>query len=155
MASPLVSDVHYEPNLVDLVNANARRFSGLLLSFSALMCFIAIVLINNTIRISIYARRFIIKTMQLVGATPGFVRRPFLVRAARHGLVASVLAFGLLLETVYLVQGEFYELVNLRQYAILGLVGVFILLSGVIINVLTTYFAVNKYLQISVERLYY
>ncbi len=155
VASPLVSDVHYEPNLVDLVNANARRFSGLLLSFSALMCFIAIVLINNTIRISIYARRFIIKTMQLVGATPGFVRRPFLVRAARHGLVASVLAFGLLLETVYLVQGEFYELVNLRQYAILGLVGVFILLSGVIINVLTTYFAVNKYLQISVERLYY
>jgi len=66
-----------------------------------------------------------------------------------------VLAFGLLLETVYLVQGEFYELVNLRQYAILGLVGVFVLLSGVIINVLTTYFAVNKYLQISVERLYY
>lgn len=153
--APQVADVHYEANLVDLVNANVQRISAMILVFSVLMAFIALVLINNTIRISIYARRFTIKTMQLVGATPRFVRRPFLLRAVRHGIYSSLMAVSLLLWSVYLVEGEFYELVNLQQYTILGSVALLVLLVGVVINLLTTYFAVNKYLRLASDEIYY
>ncbi|PIE83845.1 MAG: cell division protein FtsX [Bacteroidia bacterium] len=153
--SPQVADIHYEPSMVSLVNANVQRISLLILGFSLLMSFIALVLINNTIRISIYAHRFIIRTMQLVGATSSFIQRPFLLRAARHGLLASLLAIGLIVETVWVLQQEFYNLVNVHQYAMLGLVGVFTLVIGVVINVLTTYFAVSKYLHLSTDSLYY
>ncbi len=153
--APQVADIHYEPSMVSLVNANVQRISLLILGFSLLMSFIALVLINNTIRISIYAHRFIIRTMQLVGATSAFIQRPFLLRAARHGLYSSLLAIGLILETVWVLQQEFYSLVNVHQYAILGLVGVFTVIIGVFINVVTTYFAVNKYLHLSTDSLYY
>lgn len=153
--APQVADIHYEASLIDLVNANVQRIGLLIVCFSILMAFIALVLINNMIRISVYARRFTIKTMQLVGATARFVRRPFLLRAVRHGVYSSLLAIGLLLWSVWLVQDEFYELVNLGQYAILGVVCAFILTVGITINVITTYFAVNKYLHLTTDRLYY
>ncbi len=153
--APQVADIHYEPSLVEMVNANVSRIGFLILAFSALMCFIALVLINNTIRISVYARRFIIRTMQLVGATSGFIRRPFLLRAARHGLYAAVLAILMILQTVWIVQGEFYELVNIHQYFVLGTVALIILSVGIAINMITTFFAVNKYLHSSTDSLYH
>lgn len=155
MAAPQVTQVHYEPDLVDLVNTNVHKLTGVILIFSLIMSFIALVLINNTIRISIYARRFIIKTMQLVGATPAFVQRPFLLRAIRHGFYAAILAILLLLLSVALVQEDFYALVNLHQYGVLTLVSIFVLLLGIAINLVTTYFAVGKYLRLSEGDLYY
>ena len=153
--APQVTEVHYEPDLVDLVNTNVHKLSGLILAFSLVMSFIALVLINNTIRISIYARRFIIKTMQLVGATAAFIQRPFLLRAVRHGFYSALLAVALLLLSIWLVQVDFYALVNLRQYGVLALVSIFVLLVGVAINLATTYFAVGKYLRLAEGDLYY
>ncbi len=153
--APQVSEVNYEPSLVDLVNTNVNKMSLLILVFSLVMSFIALVLINNTVRISIYARRFIIKTMQLVGATSYFIQRPFLYRAVRHGFYSALLAVGLLLFTIWLVQDDFEALVNLRQYGILFLVSIFVLLVGVAINTVTTYFAVGKYLRRAADDLYY
>lgn len=153
--APQVADIHYEASLVDLVNQNVQRIGAIILAFSLLMTFIALVLINNTIRISVYARRFTIKTMQLVGATSRFVRRPFLLRAVRHGIYSSMLAIALLLWSVWMVQNEFYELVNLQQYTTLGVVAGFIILVGITINLLTTYFAVNKYLYLAADDLHY
>ncbi len=155
LAAPQVANVHYEPNLVDLVNTNVHKVGGMILAFSLVMSFIALVLINNTIRITIYARRFVIKTMQLVGATHAFIQRPFLLRAVRHGFYSALLAFLLLLLSIALVQDDFRALVNLRQYRVLLLVGIFVLLVGVAINLMTTYFAVNKYLRTAESDLYY
>lgn len=151
---PHVVKVEYERDKVKQMNQNLQRMSLVLVAFSVVMSFIALVLINNTIRISIYARRFIIKTMQLVGATARFTRQPFLLRAFRHALYASALAMLLILQTILLVQRELYEFVNLHQYKLLLAIGVCILLVGVLINVGATYFAVNKYLRASVDRLY-
>ncbi len=155
LSAPQVTDVHYEPNLVDLVNTNVHKVGGMILAFCLVMSFIALVLINNTIRITIYARRFIIKTMQLVGATHAFIQRPFLWRAVRHGFYAALLAFLFLLLSIALVQEDFHALVNLQQYGVLALVGIFILLVGVAINLMTTYFAVGKYLRTAEGDLYY
>jgi len=155
LEAPQVSDVRWEANLVDAVNNNVRKISLLFLAFSAVMTFIAVVLINNTIRISVYARRFIIKTMQLVGAKPSFVRAPFMHRSLRHGVMASILAIAMVLGTVGLIQGEFYELVNLHQFDVLSIVSGFIIISGLVLNGLTTYLAVNKYLTLGLNELYY
>ncbi len=155
MNAPQVTEVHYEPDLVDLVNTNVHKLSSIILAFSLIMSFIALVLINNTIRISIYARRFIIKTMQLVGATAAFVQRPFLLRAVRHGFYAAFLAIGLILLSVWFIQEDFATLVNLHQYGVLTLVSIFVLLLGITINLVTTYFAVGKYLRLSEGDLYY
>ena len=155
LEAPQVSDVRWEANLVDAVNNNVRKISLLFLAFSAVMTFIAVVLINNTIRISVYARRFIIKTMQLVGAKPSFVRAPFMHSSLRHGVMASILAIAMVLGTVGLIQGEFYELVNLHQFDVLSIVSGFIIISGLVLNGLTTYLAVNKYLTLGLNELYY
>ncbi len=152
--SPRVVRVEYERDRVQQINQNLQRMGLVLVIFSVVMAFIALVLINNTIRISIYARRFIIKTMQLVGATARFTRRPFLLRALRHAFYASLLAMLLIIETVYLAQRELYEFVNLKQYDLLAAIAISIFAVGVLINVGTTFFAVNKYLRSSVEKLY-
>lgn len=153
--APQVTDVRYEANLVELVNANIRKLGGLVLAFGVLMSFIAVVLINSTMRLSIYARRFTIRTMQLVGATRRFIRRPFIAQALWHGLLSAGLAILLLLYTVWLLQRDFYDLINLHQYPQLGVMALFVLLAGVAINMITTYFAVNKYLNIATDALYY
>lgn len=155
MDAPQVANVHYEPDLVDLVNTNVNKVGIIILAFSLIMSFIALVLINNTIRISIYARRFIIKTMQLVGATAAFIQRPFLFRAVRHGFYSAILAVAFLLLSVWLVQEDFHALVNLQQYGILALIALFVLLLGIAINIATTYFAVSKYLRLAEDDLYY
>lgn len=152
---PQVSEVHYEASLVELVNQNANKISILILGFSLIMSFIALVLINNTMRLSIYASRFNIKTMQLVGATRSFARRPFMRKAARHGICSALIAIGLILVAVWFVQDEFYDLVNLTQYAILSTIAIFVVLAGIAINCITTFFAVIKFLDTRIDDLYY
>lgn len=152
---PEVSEVHYEASLVELVNQNANKISALMLSFSLIMSFIALVLINNTMRLSIYANRFNIKTMQLVGATRAFARRPFMRKAVRHGVCSALIAIALILAAVWFVQDEFYDLVNLTQFATLGIIALFVLLAGIAINCITTFFAVNTFLDSRIDDLYY
>ncbi|MFW6218602.1 MAG: cell division protein FtsX [Bacteroidota bacterium] len=149
-----VKEVYYQKSLVHLVNENVKRISFIILIFSGMLFLIAIALINNTIRLSVYSRRFIIKTMQLVGANNAFIRRPFLYRSILHGITASLGAVLLLLLIVYYVQQEFSEIVSLRDIEILGILFVFVVLIGILINLTSTYFAVNRYLKMNTDNLY-
>jgi len=147
--------VFYQKSLVNLINDNVQKIGAIILIFSALMLFVAIVLINNTIRISVYSKRFIINTMKLVGATWGFIRKPFLLKSMLHGFYAAVVALGMLTGVIYLIQHEFYEVINLGQIELMvGLSGLIIIL-GVTINLISTSLAVGKYLRLSSDELYY
>ena len=150
-----VKEVFYQKSLVNLINDNVQKIGAIILMFSALMLFVAIVLINNTIRISVYSKRFIINTMKLVGATWGFIRKPFLLKSMLHGFYAAVVALGMLTGVIYLIQHEFYEVINLGQIELMvGLSGLIIIL-GVTINLISTSLAVGKYFRISSDELYY
>lgn len=155
MAYRPVKEVFYQKSLVNLVNENVQKIGAILLIFSGLMLFVAIVLINNTIRLSVYSKRFIINTMKLVGATWGFIRKPFLIKGMLHGFYASILALGLLSGVIYIVQNEFYEVINFRQVELLSAIFGLVIIVGVIINLISTSMAVSKYLKLRTDELYY
>ncbi|MEA2107087.1 MAG: permease-like cell division protein FtsX [Bacteroidota bacterium] len=150
-----IKEVFYQKSLVSLVNENIRKISLIILIFSGLLFLIAIALINNTIRLSVYSKRFIINTMQLVGATRGFIRRPFLYRSVWQGIVAALLAIGLLNGVLYFAQKEFKEVINFQDIEIIGVLFLGVLFIGIIINWISTFFAVTKYLRMNVDKLYY
>ena len=150
-----IKEVFYQKSLVDLVNENVKKISLIILVFSSLLFLIAIALINNTIRLSVYSKRFIINTMQLVGATRGFIRRPFLYRSAMHGIIAALLAIGLLAGMLYLAQKEFKEIISFQDIEIIGSLFLGVLVLGIIINWISTFLAVSKYLRINTDKLYY
>jgi cell division transport system permease protein len=149
-----IEEVYYKKSLLYAVNENIRQISLIILGFSILLLLISITLINNTIRMSIYAKRFIINTMQLVGANRSFIRRPFLYRGAASGFTASLIAIGLLLALVYLLQKQFEGVISLKDYDLLALLALGVILLGILINWISTYFAVNKYLNIKTDKLY-
>jgi cell division transport system permease protein len=155
MAYRPVKEVFYQKSLVNLVNDNVRKISAIILIFSGLLFFVAIVLINNTIRISVYSKRFIINTMKLVGATWGFIRKPFLLNGILHGFYAAIIAVGLLCGVIYLVQKDFYEIINFGQVDLLAAVFGLVILVGMLINFTSTYLAVSKFLRLRVDDLYY
>ncbi len=150
-----VEEVMYQESLIHLVNENVRRISLIILAFSTLMFFIAIALVNNTIRLSVYARRFLINTMQLVGATRSFIRKPFLLRSAGHGIYAALIAILLLTGVIYLIQKEFMEVISFDDIDILGILFLMVILLGIILNWVSTFFAINKYLRMKSDDLYY
>ncbi|UCG27286.1 MAG: cell division protein FtsX [Bacteroidales bacterium] len=152
---PEVKEVFYQKSLIHLVNENVRKISFFILIFSALLFVIAMTLINNTIRLSVYARRFIINTMQLVGATHGFIRRPFLMNSIMHGIYGALIASGLLAGLIYLIQREFIEIISFQDVEILGVLFILVLVSGIMITWISTFFAVNKYLRVQEDDLYY
>ncbi|MGW8315907.1 MAG: cell division protein FtsX [Bacteroidales bacterium] len=149
-----VEEVYYKKSLLYAVNENIRQISLVILGFSILLTLISVTLINNTIRLSIYSKRFIINTMQLVGATRGFIRRPFLYKGAASGITGSLIALALLFTMVYLLQEEFEGVISLKDYDMLAILALGVIFLGVIINAISTYFAVNKYLDIKIDKLY-
>ena len=150
-----IKEVFYQKSLVELINQNIRKIGLIILVFSGLLFLVAVALIHNTIRLSIYSKRFIINTMQLVGATRGFIRRPFIFTGVMQGVYASLLSIALLTGVVYLLQDEFSEIISLQDYRILALLYGIVLLMGVVISWISTFMAVNKYLKIKVDKLYY
>jgi cell division transport system permease protein len=153
---PEIKEVIYQKSLVHLVNENVKRMSLIILIFSGLLFLIAIALINNTIRLSVYSRRFIINTMKLVGATRGFIRKPFLYKSALHGVYASIIALLLLTGLIYLaVKNQMDDIISFRDLdVILPVFGV-VLLTGLVINLTSTFFAINKYLRLDEDDLYF
>ncbi|MBP6977030.1 MAG: permease-like cell division protein FtsX [Bacteroidales bacterium] len=150
-----VKEVFYQKSLVDLVNANTRRLSYLLTGLSLLLLLIAIALINNTIRLSVYAKRFLLRTMQLVGATQGFIRKPFVRRGIVQGLIGGVIASLLLLAVLWWAQREIPEMNALNDpKLLLSLLGI-VILTGIVLTWISTYLAVRKYLKIRTDELYY
>lgn len=152
---PFVKEVYYQESLLFLINENVRKISIFLLVISSFLFLIALTIINNTIRLSIYSKRFLIRTMQVVGATRSFIRRPFLVQSAFHGLLAALLAMGLLMGMLYLIEKEFFLMFKFESTNLLILLGVSLIIIGVFINIISTFFSVNRYLSISEDKLYY
>lgn len=152
---PIVKEVYYQPSLLFLITENVRKISLFLLTLSSLLFLIALTLINNTIRLSIYSRRFIIRTMQLVGATRGFIRKPFLVQGAIQGFVASIIAMWLLMGLLYLTEKQFFSMFKSGSTILLFILAGSIMITGLLISVVSTYFSVNRYLNITEDKLYY
>lgn len=150
-----VKEFNYQESLVNMVNKNINRIALVLLIFIALLLLIALALINNTIRLAIYSKRFVIKTMQLVGATGGFIRKPFLLRGIQHGILAGLFADLLLWGIVYTAIKKIPDLEQVTDaMMIIYLFGI-ILVMGILISGISTFFAVSKYLRSSSEELFY
>jgi cell division transport system permease protein len=152
--NPLINEVRYQKSLVDMINQNIRTISLVILGFGAVLLIIAVALINNTIRLAIYSQRFLIKSMQLVGATRGFIRGPFIMYGLIHGVIAGLIAIILLVLTLYFAQQQIPELVILKNYFEFGLVFLGVIGVGILISTTSTYFAVTKYLKLKIYDLY-
>lgn len=152
---PKVKEVYYEKNLLITVHENIKKIGTFLLAFSIIMFIIAFALIDSSIRLSIYSKRFIIRTMQLVGATPAFIRRPFILRGIINGLAGALISIGLFSLTLYYLNQYFPEMLqNLPKEYILLLFAAKILL-GIFISWISTIFAVSKYLRLKTSDLYF
>lgn len=152
---PFVEEVLYRESLLILINENINKISVFILIISAFMFIISVTIINNTIRLGIYSRRFIIRTMQLVGATRSFIRKPFLVQGAFQGLVAALLAMILIMGLLYLIEREFLLIFTFESPKMLVLLGAGIIVSGILISTISTFFSVNRYLDIPEDKLYF
>ena len=152
---PEVEEVVWQQSLVDVLNANLRKITFVFGIATALLLFIFFVLISNTMRLSAYDKRFTIHTMKLVGATKGFIRGPFLVRAAFLGLVSSLLAVIMLVGLLYLLKEEFAQLFDVFSLDSLLLVVGIVVASGLFICVASTWVVVGRLISLGKDELYY
>jgi len=149
-----VTEVVYDKMLIEQMSKNIEQITFWLLIFASMFMVVAIALINSSIRLSVYSKRFTIKTMQLVGATKGFIRRPFMWKHVKLGLVAAIIALSLLSAMLYYFQLNFPALADMQDlkfYVVLYLSVIFV---GIFISWISTYFAINKYLRLRTEQLY-
>lgn len=153
--NPQVKEVFYQKSLVHLVNENIKKISLVLLIFSTLLFIVSITLINNTIRLSVYSKRFIINAMKLVGATYGFIRKPFLYRSVIHGILGGLLAFVMFGGIIIIVQKEIQEIISFQDLEIIGILFGLIIILGILISLLSTFLAVNKFLRMKSGQLFY
>jgi len=152
--NPLVKDIKYQESLVEQINKNITSISLVILAFAGIFVIVSVALINNTIRLAIYSQRFLIKSMQLVGATKGFIRKPFLLYGIWHGLLGGLIAVIILLGTLYLAVQQIPDLVILQNYAEFGVVFLCVIGLGIFISGFSTYLAVNKFLRLKIYDLY-
>ena len=152
--SPLVDEVNFQVSLVEALNANLLKISVVLGIFILLLLFISFVLINNTVRLNVFSRRFTIHTMRLVGATRSFIRAPFLVQAVFQGLFASFLAIAMLLGVLFFVRREFVRLFEVFHLEMLLAVMGIVVASGLIICVVSTWLVVDRLVSFSKDELY-
>ena len=150
-----VDEVAYDKPLIALLNENIKRISFWVLIISAIFLFIAVLLINSSIRLSIYAKRFTIKTMQMVGATKSFIRKPFIWKSIRLGVFGAFLAFLGMAGVLYYINKSFPELQLLKDQLLIGLIFISILSLGILITWISTFFATQRFLNLKTDELYY
>jgi cell division transport system permease protein len=149
-----VSEFYYEHQLLEVLNDNLRKIGWVIFGISVLLIVVAITLIDSTIRLSIYANRFLIRSMQLVGATRGFITRPFLSRSIKHGIIAAALAILLLFLLFTFASKEIPELKTLQDGSSQLILFAGLLLAGIVFSFLSTQLAVRKYLRMRIDELY-
>ena len=152
--NPKVTDVAFQEDLMDNVNKNLGRMNMILLVLAALLTFVSFSLINNTVRLSVYSRRFLIHTMKLVGASWGFIRRPFVRQAVMVGIIAALLAIAVLGGGIYALYTFEPNILNIITWQELVIMAVAVLLFGLIITLLCTWISVNKFLKMTAGDLY-
>ncbi len=154
-ATNKVMDVIYQKELMNSVNKNIRKFSVILLIIAALFTYISFALINNTVRLTIFSRRFLINTMKLVGASWGFIRRPFLNQGLILGIVSAIIADAVIIGGVYWARTYEPEINAVIDMKVMTIVGVSVLVFGLLITFLCTFFSLSKYLKMSSNELYH
>lgn len=150
-----VSELLYQKDIMQVVNNNVRRIGLVLFMLITILVLISFVLISNTIRLLIYSKRFLVYTMWLVGATPAFIRRPFIRYNIVSGLIAGVLAIMMLMGTLYYLEGELAGLEQILRGEGLLIVYGAVLVLGIVLAVLAAWFAVNRYMYMAVGKMYY
>ena len=150
-----VDELLYRKDMMEMVHNNLQRLGVILLVLAAVLTLISFVLIGNTIRLLIYSKRFLIHTMQLVGATAGFIRAPFIRYNLVSGLIAALLAIMLLTGAIYYLQNELDGFIQLLDMRTLLIVDGAVLVLGLFLSTIATVIAVNKYLRMKVDQLYY
>jgi len=151
----IVAEITYDKPLIELLTKNINRLSFWMLLFSALFTLIAVVLINSSIRLSVYSKRFTIKTMQMVGATKGFIRVPFILKSVQLGILGALVSIGGLITFIMYIDKTIPELDMLSDYEILGMLFAFIIALGILITWISTFFATQRFLNLRTDELYY
>ena len=154
-AWPAVDEVVYQQSLVELLEANLERIGLVTGVFVLLLLFISVVLINNTVRLNVYAKRFTIHTMRLVGATKGFITRPFVGQAFFQGLISGAIDDVFILGALYLIRNEFYQLFSLFDAMLLGAVMAATVVLGMLICMISTSAGVRSLISLNRSELYY
>lgn len=154
LQSNVVREVFYQKNLVDIMNSNVRRIGIVILAISLFLIFSVIILIDNTIRLAMFSNRFLIKTMQMVGATRWFIAKPFNIRGVINGIISALIAIGGILVLKFVAEGWLPELKALANTKWLIILCLSILTMGIIISLLSTHRAVIKYLRTQLDDLY-
>ena len=149
-----VKEIYYQKSLVNLINQNVKRIGIALMIASLILLIIAITLIRNTIRLSIYSKRFLVRSMQLVGATPAYIRRPFIRSGILQGFFGALLAVALLALLLYGLTKRLPELTFVQDYTIIIGIFVGIIILGILLGGLSTHSALRKYLNADIDRLY-
>ncbi|MCQ2118931.1 MAG: permease-like cell division protein FtsX [Bacteroidales bacterium] len=155
LQSPLVDEVVYQQSLVDKLNTNLKKISLVLGVLIALLLFISFFLINNTVRLNVFSKRFTIHTMKLVGATKSFIRGPFLVQSVFQGIFSALIAIIMLVGLLFFIRKEFVQLFEVFSLDLLLYVMGIVLVSGVLICLVSTYFVVGRLVSLSKDELYY
>ncbi|MDB5263428.1 MAG: cell division protein, partial [Adhaeribacter sp.] len=151
---PGIYEVQYVESLIDSINSNIQKVSIILLSFAAILVLAVIILINNTLKLALFSQRFLIRSMQLVGATPTFIQRPFLNRATWQGLLSGLLASIMLLGLLQYAYYQINELYVLRDEVQIGILLLSLVVLGSILGFISSYRAIKKYLGMSLDELY-
>ena len=149
-----VDEVRYDIDLVSLMNKNVKRISFWLIAISVIFAFIAMLLINSSIRLAVYSKRFIIKTMQMVGATKHFIRRPFIWKSIRLGILGSLLAVAGLVVVAYYLDKNLPELNLLSNPTLFASLCLGIVFLGIVITWISTFFATQRFLNLKTDDLY-
>lgn len=152
--NPDVKEVYYQKSLVDLINKNLRKIAIVLMAVSLALLLIAIALIRNTIRLSIYSKRFLVRSMQLVGATESFIRRPFLKQGVSQGFFGGLLADLLLVGILYWISKRVPDLTLIQDMYVIGAILVAVVLLGVVLAWFSTRAALDKFLKADLDKLY-
>lgn len=150
-----VTDLLYQHEAIDLINENLSKVMTVLLVLAVVLLFISFTLIRNTIRLSVYSKRFTINTMKLVGATNRFIRRPFVVNNIFTGIIAGLLANGIIFSLLTYFEREYGNIRSIIGLTDMGIVFAVVILLGVLISTVATTFAVNRYLKMNTDNLYY
>lgn len=151
---PEVSDVFYQESVIDKVADNVKRFAWVIFGLAVIMILIAVTMINNTIKLALYTDRFLVKNKQLVGATWGFISRPYLLRSFRHGLLSSCFAIAGLIALLWVIEQITPELALEQDFRLILLIFGAIIIVGTALSYISTYFVINKYLRMRVDDLY-
>jgi len=155
LSYPQIDEVYYQKDLVEIINQNIKKITFFVLIISVLLTVIFIALINNTIRISVYSQRFTINTMQMVGASNSFIRKPFLKQSLLMGIYGSIIANALIVTGIYLYRNELQGLISAEVIYPTGIVFTAVFILGLLFSYLSTYLAVNKFLRMKFDEMFY